>query len=99
MTTNREEKRIQREIIRRAFEKVRADHKEEERLRRRRDTLEALREMTGLEPLELERIADGVMTSRDSTGAGFFSVKNQILLTAGMVCVPLGIPVFLVWLI
>ncbi len=99
MINIREERRIQREIIRRALESARMGQEERERLRDRRDTLEVLREMTGLTSLELEHIADGVVASRKSTDAGFFSVKNQIIYTGVMVSAVLGIPIMMIWLI
>ena len=99
MESIREEAGIQREIIRRALLKARAGQEEEERLLGRKDTLDTLREMTGLDRCELERIADGVITSRGSSDAGLFSVKHQIFYTAVMVFAFLGIPTLTIWLL
>ncbi|MBW1945651.1 MAG: hypothetical protein JRJ51_22890, partial [Deltaproteobacteria bacterium] len=46
MKKDREEGRIQREIIRRALEQSRMAQEERERLLERKDTLEVLQEMT-----------------------------------------------------
>ena len=99
MKKDREEGRIQREIIRRALEQSRMAQEERERLLERKDTLEVLQEMTALTPVELERIAHCVSHGSVHAGEGFFSVKNQILFAGISAFTLLGIPVLTIWLI
>lgn len=97
MRKNREKGRIQREIIRQALEQSRIARKEKERLCEQKDTLEVLREMTGLTPLELEHIAHGVNQAR--VHDDFFSVKNQIFFAGISILTLIGIPVLTIWLL
>ena len=99
MNKDRKEGRTQREIIRRALEQSRMAQEERERLLERKDTLEVLREMTALTPVELEHIAHGVTLGSVHDGEGFFSVKNQILFTGISAFTLLGIPILTIWLI
>ncbi|MGD8992227.1 MAG: hypothetical protein PVI00_12305 [Desulfobacterales bacterium] len=78
------EAKIQKEIRRQAFQRA-----EELRLKRQLNiktqyTLTALRDVTGLQRRELESIADAVRFSHRSPGDHFFSIKRQILITAGI---------------
>lgn len=88
-----------REIARRALVLSHEKQEAEERSLYRKDLLDVLGELTGLTTPELEQIAGGVIASRRNTGAGFFSVKNQILFAALMVFTALGVPALLIWLI
>ena len=99
MKKDREEGRIQREIIRRALEQSRMAQEERERLLERKDTLKVFQEMTALTPVELEHIAHGVSHGSVHDGEGFFSVKNQILFTGISAFTLLGIPILTIWLI
>jgi len=87
--------KIQREIRRRAFDRV--DRRKQEAADRQyaRYTIDALEEVTGLPRLELETIAREVRTTYGAAEDGFFSIRNQILMV-GSALVPI---VILVWLI
>jgi hypothetical protein len=76
--------KIQREIRRRAFERVDALRHERQIQARTQYTLDALQEVTGLHRPELESIADAVKHSLRGTRDEFFSLKRQILITSGL---------------
>ena len=97
MRKNRENDRIQKEIIQLALERAAMAQEEKERLCEQKDTLEVLQEMTGLTPLELEHIADGVSHAR--VHDSFFSVKNQIFFAGISAFIVLGIPILTIWII
>ncbi len=79
------ETKIQQEIRKRAFE--RADNLQQERLnvQKTQHTLDALQEVTGLHRPELESIAAGVKHSYRMMRDDFFSLKNQMLITFGII--------------
>lgn len=81
---SRSESKIQKEIRRRAFQ--RADELREERQlnEKTQHSLAALQEVTGLQRPELESIADAVKLSLKGPSDNFFSIKRQILITAGI---------------
>ena len=81
---SRSESKIQKEIRRRAFQ--RADELREERQlnEKTQHSLAALQEVTGLQRPELESIADAVKLSLEGPSDNFFSIKRQILITAGI---------------
>lgn len=78
------EAKIQKEIRRRAFERADILRQEKQLLQRTQQTLDALQEVTGLPRPQLESIADEIKLSLQVTHEGFFSIKNQILMTIGI---------------
>ena len=78
------EKKIRKEIRKRAFERVGILRQEKQNLQGTEYTLDALQDVTGLPRPDLESIADDVRLSRRMTQDGFFSIKNQILMTFGV---------------
>lgn len=89
------EVKLQKQIRRRAFE--RRDRLQHEKQRRRviQHTLDALQEVTKLSRSELEAIAREVQLSSACLDENFFSIKNQILVTCGIV----GFVITLGWLL
>ena len=79
------EAKIQKEIRKRAFERVDILRQKKQDLQKAAYTLDALQEVTGLPRTDLESIADDIRFSRQMTHDDFFSVKNQILWTFGLV--------------
>jgi len=78
------EANIRKEIRKRAFERVDILRQEKQNLQGTEYTLDALQDVTGLARPDLESIADDVRLSRQMTQDGFFSIKNQILMTFGV---------------
>jgi hypothetical protein len=72
---------IQKEIRRRAFEHADILRHKKQHLQRTQHTLDALQEVTGLPRPQLEEIAAEIKLSLQVTNEGFFSIKNQILMT------------------
>ena len=89
---NRDDK-ILEEIRRQAFIRARQKDREDEVRQRRRDTLDALQELTGLPRHELQAIAATVSTNCEREEKDFFSIKNQFL----MVSAGLGLSCILFW--
>ena len=79
------EAKIQNEIRERAFERADTLRQEKQILQKTKYTLDALQDVTGLPRPDLESIAGDVRLSRQMTRDDFFSVKNQILMTFGLV--------------
>ena len=75
------EKKIRKEIRKRAFERADILRQEKQNLQGSEYTLDALQDVTGLPRSDLESIALFVRLSRQMTHDGFFSIKNQILMT------------------
>ena len=75
---NKDEK-ILEEIRRQAFIRARQKDRQDEVRQRRRDTLDALQELTGLPRHELKAIAAAVSPNCEREEEGFFSIKNQFL--------------------
>jgi hypothetical protein len=78
------EAKIRKGIRKRAFERVDFLRQEKQNLQGTEYTLDALQDVTGLPRPDLESIADDVRLSRRMTQDGFFSIKNQILMTFGV---------------
>ena len=78
------EAKIQKEIRRRAFERADILRQEIQHLQSTQHTLDALQDVTGLPRPQLESIADEIKFSLQVTNEGFFSIKNQILMTIGI---------------
>ena len=87
------ETRIQKEIRMRAFERADLLRQKKEHLQGTEYTLDALQEVTGLSRPQLDSIADEVQLSLPRTNEGFFSIRNQILMTMGVG----GFILFLSW--
>lgn len=81
---HKSEAKIRREIRRCAFEHADVVRRKRHNLQRIRFTLDALHEVTALPRSELESIAEDARLSRQMTHDGFFSIKNQILMTSGL---------------
>jgi hypothetical protein len=77
--------KLQRQIRKRAF--ARRDRLQREKQRRQdtQHTIDALHEVTELPRLELEAIAQDARLSCAGLDENFFSIKNQILMTCGIV--------------
>ena len=82
--------RIQQEIRRRAFERADILQRHRQHLKKTQYTLDALEEVTGLQRLELESIADDVWRDLQEANAGFFSIKNQMLMASGVLGIIFG---------
>jgi hypothetical protein len=76
------ETKIQKQIRRRAFKRADILRQERQDAQKTQHTLDALQEVTGLHRPELESIADEVRLCVQMTRDDFFSVRNQILITA-----------------
>jgi hypothetical protein len=76
------ETKIQKQIRRRAFKRADILRQERQEAQKTQHTLDALQEVTGLHRPELESIAEEVRLSVQMTRDDFFSVGNQILITA-----------------
>ena len=79
------EAKIRKEIRKRALERADILRQKKQNLQKTEYTLDALQEVTGLPRPHLESIADDVRLSRQMTRDDFFSIKNQILMTFGIV--------------
>jgi hypothetical protein len=79
------EAKIRKEIRKRTFECADVLRQQKQNLQKTQYTLDALQEVTGLPRPHLESIADDVRISRQMTHDDFFSIKNQILMTFGIV--------------
>jgi len=77
------EAKIRKEIRRCAFERADILRQKHQNLQKTQYTLDALQEVTGLHRPDLELIADEIRLSCQMTRDGFFSIKNQILMTIG----------------
>jgi len=77
---DKQEEKIQEEIIRRALERSDFDQEQKLELLQTQSTLDSLHEITGLPHAELDKIAEEVKTSYAQSKEGFFSIKNQILI-------------------
>ena len=81
---SRAETKIQKEIRKQAFQRADELHRERQLNVKTQHTLAALREVTGLQRRELESIADAVKLSLRGPGDHFFSIRRQIMITAGV---------------
>ena len=97
MSDEREEK-IQAEIRRRALEHANLLEQESQSEFSTQATLDALQEITGLPPEELEKIANDVRASYPQGTKDIFSIKNQILLVILLGLILSGILILAVWL-
>jgi hypothetical protein len=79
--------RIQREIRRRAFDRMDLLARQKADALHTRHTIDALEQVTGLARPELERIAGEVSALFAADGDNFFSIKDQ-LIVSGAVSVP-----------
>jgi hypothetical protein len=86
------EEKILKEIRRRAFQNYDDVQQDRKRLDSIRFTLKALHEVTGLSHAELRNIADEVSISFGACSKGFFSIRNQLMITGS----GLGVLIFLV---
>ncbi len=77
---DKQEEKIQEEIIRRALERSDFDQEQKLKLLQTQSTLDALHEITELPHEELEKIAEEVKASYVQSKESFFSIKNQILI-------------------
>jgi hypothetical protein len=73
---------IQKQIRRRAFKRADILRQERQGAQKTQHTLDALQEVTGLHRSALESIAAEVRLCVQMTRDDFFSVRNQILITA-----------------
>ena len=86
--------KIQKEIRRRAFQRADELHQKRQLDLNTRHTIAALQEVAGLQRPELESIADAVKLSLQGPCERFFSVKRQLLITAGIfgsILIPSGL--------
>ena len=92
------EAKIRKKIRKRALERADILRQEKQNLKKTEYTLDALQEVTGLPRPDLELIADDVRLSRQMTQDGFFSIKNQILMTFGVsgFAIILGLLLFMI---
>lgn len=81
---SRAEAKIQKEIRRQAFQRADEMRRERQLNVKTQHTIAALGEVTGLQLRELESIVDAVKLSLQGPGDHFFSIKRQILITAGV---------------
>ena len=86
--------RIQREIRRRAFDRMDLLARQKADALHTRHTIDALEQVTGLARLELESIAGEIKALSAADEDSFFSIKDQ-LIVSGAVFVPVLI---LIWL-
>ena len=89
------EAKIQKEIRKRAFQRLDRLRQEQQNMQCINHTLSALQEVTGLPLSELEAIADDVRLFDDDPDDKFFSIKRQFLLVLGI----FGLVIFFVWLL
>ncbi len=88
---------FQKEIRRRAFERVDQLCREEKGIQQTQHTLDALQAVTGLSRSELETIAADVRTSFDAGAGDFFSIKDQVVMVSSALLL-MGIFAWLIWL-
>lgn len=81
---SRSEAKIQKEIRRRAFQLADVLRQERQLNVKTQHTIVALQDVTGLQRPELDSIADDVKLSLQGPCDNFFSIKRQILITAGI---------------
>ena len=81
---SRSEAKVQKEIRKRAFQRADVLRQESQLKAKTQHTLAALQDVTGLQRPELESIADAVKLSLQGPSDNFFSIKRQILITAGI---------------
>jgi len=74
--------RILREIRRRAFNRMDLLQQQSTSAQQTQDTIDALEQVTGLPRLELETIADQVNAFFRADDDVFFSVKDQLIISA-----------------
>ena len=86
--------RIQREIRRRAFDRMDLLARQKENALHTRHTINALEQVTGLARPELESIAGEVSAQFAADGDNFLSIKDQ-LIVSGAVSVPVLILILL----
>ena len=86
--------RIQREIRRRAFDRMDFLARQKANALNTRHTIDALQQVTGLARPELESIAGEVSTQFAADGDNFFSIKDQ-LFVSGAVSVPVLVLILL----
>ena len=86
--------RIQREIRRRAFDRMDFLARQKANALHIRHTIDALQQVTGLARPELESIAGEVSTQFAADGDNFFSIKDQ-LFVSGAVSVPVLVLILL----
>ena len=75
---------VQKEIRKRAFQRADVLRQEKQLNVKTQHTLAALQDVTGLQRPELDSIADAVKLSLQGPCDNFFSIKRQILITAGI---------------
>jgi len=76
--------RIQREIRRRAFDRMDLLQRQSARAQLTQHTIDALEQVTGLPRLELETIAGQVNGFFNAESDGFFSIKDQLIISAAV---------------
>ena len=81
---SRSEAKIQKEIRRRAFQRADVLRQQKQLNEKTRHTIVALQAVTGLQRPELDSIAADVKLSHQGPCDTFFSIKRQILITAGV---------------
>jgi hypothetical protein len=86
--------RIQRQIRRRAFERMDFLASQKADALHTRHTIDALEQVTGLARPELESIAGQVAALFAADGDNFFSIKDQLIASAA-VCIPVLILILL----
>lgn len=77
--------RIQREIRRRAFERMDILEQQTACAQATRDTIDALEQVTGLPRLDLEKMAGEVSASFAADDDEFFSINDQLIISASMI--------------
>jgi hypothetical protein len=90
------EEKIKEEIIRRAVEQADIREQEKQKLRRRKDILDALEEITELTHAELEEIEREVREAFSDHRKEFFSIRHQIFIVLLIGCALLGVFILLV---
>ena len=86
--------RIQREIRRRAFNRMDLLARQKADALHTRHTIDALEQVTGLARAELESIAGEVSPLFAADGDNFFSIKDQLIIS-GAVSVPVLVIILL----
>ena len=81
---SRSEAKIQKEIRRRAFQLADVLRQERQLNVKTQHTIVALQDVTGLQRPDLDSIADDVKLSLQGPCDNFFSIKRQIMITAGI---------------
>jgi len=94
----KQEEKIQEEIIRRALERSDSDQEQKLKLLQTQSTLDSLHEITGLPHAELEKIAEEVKASYVQSKEGFFSIKNQVLIVLMIGGIFFSLLILLFWL-